>query len=661
MKRRSTYICQIQKLPFLLLFIIQFVGIEAWSGNVIDSLEILLPKVKDTSKVIVLNELCWQYRFIEPNKAYKYGNAALDLAGEINYKNGMAQSYNDLGILYIDQSDYNQAINYFNNALEIRKELKDQKGIAALYNKLGIVYQKQSLLPSAIENQIKALEIYEALEMDLYAAYCLNNIAIIHQNLGHNDKALLTHKKALKVRQKLNDRNGEAASYGNMANVYLRMADTLNAIQYYEKSILIFEDVNDKVQLSAMLNNLGQLYLGMFNYSQAYELLAKAYEIRAKLEDKKAIASTLLGLGEVYLSREEYQKSKSSYHKALMLAEDCNARVEIMQANLRLAKLHSILNRPDSAYYYQQNYSAVKDSVFDEQLAGLVLEMEAKYETEKNQKEIQLLTSKAEISNLEIKQQRFQITLLFLGLFLILGMASFIIYRNRQKHKAEYQQAIINEKELGLKAVINAQEDERKRIAKDLHDGIGQTLSGLKLSMQGVCVDFKVTENKNYSKLFKLSNVLDDACNEVRNMSHQMMPKQLGELGLVPALEDMLDKALGDTKLKYSFEYFNVAERFNETVEIALYRVCQELINNTIKHAEATEVNIQLFKNKEFLMLVVEDNGVGLSSKSNKDTGIGMLNIRSRIESINGRFEIDNKAEGGTIANIKIPLQINLG
>ncbi len=232
---------------------------------------------------------------------------------------------------------------------------------------------------------------------------------------------------------------------------------------------------------------------------------------------------------------------------------------------------------------------------------------------------------------------------------LVIGLFSFIGFlKTRRQHK--HDQIRIEEQQKGLTAVIQAQEEERKRIAKDLHDGIVQQLGGLKLGLQKVFMDSETKESN------RLVSILDDSAQELRELSHRMMPRSLSELGLVPALEDMLENSLGNTDIKYQFEHFGIKDRFEENIEIAIYRIAQELINNVIKHSMADKVNVQLFKSGNDILLIVEDNGKGINTLQQK-YGIGLLNISSRLDTINGKVNFEPSPESGTLATIKIPLQ----
>lgn len=249
------------------------------------------------------------------------------------------------------------------------------------------------------------------------------------------------------------------------------------------------------------------------------------------------------------------------------------------------------------------------------------------------------------------------IALLVSVLIMLLLVGFSYIQFTRRKAERERDAAIISEREMGLRAVITATEDERKRIAKDLHDGVVQGLTGLKMRLHNQLRQAKM-EDAEKDNFIQTSSLLDESINELRNISHQMMPRALSELGLLPALEDLLEKAFGHTDIRFSFEHHRLeSERFDERIEISLYRITQELINNIIKHSGAKAVSAQLLKTATHLVLVVEDDGKGFryEDEANRN-GIGLMNISSRAKALNGEVNYSPSPQQGTVATIRIPI-----
>ena len=636
---------------FFLSFILLSVG--GYAGQ-IDTLERQLQTAKDTNRVKILCDLCWEYRFVSANKALEYGNEALALAQELKYTKGIAQSYNDMGIIFIDQGNYQKAIEWFNKSLAIRTKLQDSAGMAALYNKIGIVYQKKGQLKKALENQIEALKIYEDLGSDLWIGYSLNNMAIIHQNLGNLDKALQYHQKALTYRIKMDDVYGEAGSYGNMANVYVKLHDTSLAIQYYDKALTIFRKIDDKESISAMLNNLGNIYIARGKESNALTLLEESLKIRENLGDKKGIASTLLRMGEAYTSMGSYKKASQVLYRARRLAREIDVVEEEMVSYLNLAKMYALQHQLDSAFKNMSLYIATKDSVYNQRLEEQIIDVQTRYETEKMGQDMNLLKSEKELTELRLKQKRMQNLLLILAIITIVGAAIFSFYRRKLKQKAAMDAAKIRYNEQKIRAVIESQEEEQRRIARELHDGVGQKLAGLKLNWSSLISGTEI--KKVWPDYNNLTLLIDETAQEVRTISHQMLPKELEQFGLIPSIESLLEINFKNTGINTSFSHMGVEERLPYTVELTIYRILQELVSNILKHAHASSIKVELLKRRDRILLIVEDDGIGMNLEKMKNGGIGVMNIESRVESVQGRVTFESEQEKGTFVTVNIPL-----
>lgn len=632
------------------------ISFQSLCNNTIDTLEIQLQTAKDTNRVKILCDLCWEYRFVSAEQALKFGNEALELAIQLGFKKGIAQSYNDMGIIFIDQGSYNKAIEFFNKSMEIRIVLQDSTGVASLYNKIGIVYQKKGDLKKALENQIEALKIYEKFKSDLWIGYCLNNIAIVHQNLGNLDKSLEYHQRALEYRVKMQDEYGEGGSYGNIANVFVKLQDTIKAIEYYNKALNIFRRIDNSESISAMLSNLGNIYIAKGEEQIALELLKESLLIREKLGDKKGVASSSLKMGEAYTKLGLYKKASVLLYRGLSLAKEIGVVEEEMAGYLNLARMYALQHELDSAFRNMSLYMATKDSVYNNRLEEQIIDVQTRYETERMEQDITLLQNQNELAKMNIKQQRTENLLLILIIITIIGAAIFTYYRYKLKQKAAMDDAVIKHNEQKIKAVIDGQEEERRRIARELHDGVGQKLAGLKLNCSGIISGGKTEPTT--SALKNLSNLIDETANEVRGISHQMLPKELEQFGLIAAIEGLMENSFRNTSIHVYFEHFGVNNRLSYLIELAIYRILQELISNILKHASATEVKTELLKRRDSVVLIVEDNGVGSDLSQKKDHGIGLMNIESRVESVDGILTYETEPGKGTVVIVNIPCEL---
>ena len=643
------------RLKFI-LFIASLLLLTGLKANPItDSLQNQLKLVNGIDKVKILSDLCWEYRFVSGDTAILFGNRALQLAVNIDYPKGEAQAYNDLGIIYIDRGEFQKALDYFDKSMVIRKQLGDTAGMGSLYNKMGIVHQKQGDLKQALDNQIKALKIYEQLKQDLWVGYCLNNIAIVHQNLGNFDKSLEYHFRALEYRINLKDVYGQGGSYGNIGNVYFKIGDTNTAITYYEKALAILRQVQDDEAVSAQLRNLGNIYSAQGDNEKALEFLNESLQLREKLGDQKGISSTLIELGEVFTNQKKYKEAANFLYRGLNIAKNIHVVEEEMEAYLALAKMYALQQQLDSAFRYTNSYIATKDSVYENRLEQQIIDAQEKYETEKRQQQIELLTKEKELTQIGLKQRKTEIVLLIFLIIILLGTGTFVFYRRRQKQKAALTAAAIQHAEMQLKAVIEGQEAERRHIARELHDGVGQKLSGIKLNWEMVSDNLK--DSPKIKQLKKMSHMLDEAVSEVRTISHQMMPKELEQFGLVPTIRSILQFSFGNTGIQYNFEESGMEDRLPQVVELGVFRILQELVANILKHADAGIVNIHLVRRPKQLMVMVEDNGKGFDFNKLKNPGIGLMNIQSRVEAINGVLNYETAKGKGTLVTIRIPLK----
>lgn len=628
---------------------------SAFCQPALDSLKQRLHLVSDTQKVYLLGDISFAYRFENADSAVHYAALSRQIADLVGDSAAVARSLNDEGIILTTLNQYKRAIKNYARALAIREELGDSVRMGALHSKLGVVYQKQGEYSSAIEHQLQALRLFQALGIQGYVAVCQNNVAILHLNMGQLKRSLDMHQEALNTREMLGDRHGQAASLGNIANVFLSMGDTANASENYRRAVAVFEELNDPEAVSTNLHN----WATCFQHSdpeRALNMLHRALDIRRELKDGKMLASTYSALASTLMGINRTDEALPYLWSALTHARRSDVLVEQLNVYEQLALYYRSKSNADSTYYYLSQVQEIKDRTFDEDLRGDFAELQTKYETEQKEARIALLAEQNKVSDLKVRQKRTQLWLLAVAFLAFLVVASFGYFRYRSRQQARLAAEVLREREVGLKAVISATESERERIARDLHDGVGQQLSALKMGWQKFISEVGVAEKQNQNAdAHKLGAALDDACSNVREISHRMMPRSLSQYGLIPAVEDMLSKSLDLTDIQYQFEHFGVDNlRFSAEIELNLYRVIQELISNILKHAKATEVSVQIYSANNQLIVMVHDNGSGFDRKKQGD-GIGIKNIEGRLNTVKGTIHFER--QGGTNATIRIDLE----
>jgi signal transduction histidine kinase len=303
------------------------------------------------------------------------------------------------------------------------------------------------------------------------------------------------------------------------------------------------------------------------------------------------------------------------------------------------------------------------DSLFKAETSEKVAEVEAQYQNEKKQKEIVQLEKDKQIQSLSIKQKSTLNSFLIasLGALIIVG---FLIYRNlRNRHQLakqqdELQQQRIRELEkdrqlVAVDSMLKGQEEERSRLAKDLHDGLGGLLSGVKFSLSNMKDNLIITPD-NMAVFERSLDMIDTSIKELRRVAHNMMPEMLTKFGLDEALREYCSTVNATKLIVVKYQSLGMETRLDKATEIIVYRIVQELLNNILKHAVASEVFVQLIRENNRLNVVVEDNGKGFDTASLENSkGAGWVNIRSRVEYLKGQLDVHSEPGKGTLVNIE--------
>lgn len=620
----------------------------------------------DTAKVLQLSDQCFAYRRVDQDSALLFGRKAIALAQRLKYGRGEAQACNDLAIIHMDRSEYGSADSLLRSALAIRTALHDSAGIGAIHNKLGNVFQSQFRLEEALEENFKALRIFERIGPPAKQALILNNIAILQFNLRRYTDALATHTAAAAVRERIDDGQGLAESKGNMANVQVVLGDTTSALRLFQEASAYFREHGLARELAIQLHNEAGVLMARNEVRKAMPMYREALTIREQAGEKKAIASSLTGLGSAYLKLGNTNEARRLFHRALQLGREVGARSEMMQALQDLAKVHAKLNDGDSTYWYAERYSTLRDSVFNADLNGRLADMETRYGTERKEREIQRQRADIAAKSLELaelgrraERRRFWLALALGGIGVLLLASLLVLQVQRRRAREARDRALLAEREKGLKALMEGTEAERARIARELHDGIGQQLTGLKFRIEDIASRLNGGASVEAARMKEVLSIADEAGRDVREIAHSMMPRALGTLGLAPAVDDMLQKAFGAGPVKCTLEHHGMEARLDPAVEVGVYRIAQELVGNILKHAHAREVSVQLFRNKGHVILIVEDDGVGFDHEQVADhaPGMGLCGMRDRVRVLNGTLQIDSAPGRGTTTTLRMPVE----
>lgn len=559
------------------------------------------------------------------------------------------------------------------------------KGLFMAYGDKGIFYLFMGSMDSARLNFKKALKIAEENNFEKSTAKVKSNLGVLEDNIGNYNEAIKWYLASIKVSEQLNDSIQAGKTYGNLAQVYGRFEDIELQEYYIQKGINILpENTQDK---GILLTDLASLYETKGDYPAVLETAKKAETISTLIKSDRLSFFVNRLFGQYYIANEQpktaldhFEKSYSfiknqSYYYVielnhyiskchLELGDIKEAEAYLNQAiegktqyeipvDLEIAILENLARiknelSPSDVYHIQNEIFALKDSLYQTEKIALSKELSVAFETEKKDKEL------AENAlDIEKKESQLWLTLGVAGSLLALCLLLILLYSlNKQKHKVKLL-SLEKENDLAkLEGLLQGEDKERSRVAKELHDGINGDLSAIKIQLSSLpIINFSKTE----STLFNQSiDMIDNACEVIRSISHNLAPPAIKDFGWLEAVERFCNKMDSNYPEQVIFQSYGDALQFSETSQAHLYRIVQELVHNTLKHAKATEVLVQVNVNGS-LNLIVEDDGIGYD-KTKKFEGIGLRNIRARVEYLDGTWEVES-SDKGTSHTLKFNLK----
>jgi two-component system, NarL family, sensor kinase len=672
----------------------------------------LIHKIKlckdDSTMVLYLNELSWEYRINQPDSALFYAKKAMSIGEKIGFKAGVATSLNRIGEIEKNQGHYNQAIKTFTKALLIEKEIGHNYGIARANGQLSVLYKNIGLIDKAFGTNQVCIKIYKNINNLSALANAYDRQAELYIYQGRFDDALKMIYSELKIGEQLKDSTNIIFSYINLANFYSKLLNYSKALQYNKKAIKIAVKFNDQINLSKIYTNVSAVYYSLKQYRTAIDYNLKSIDIKKRLKQGKSLDSNYDNLGNCYCELGEYNKAihfykksieikkengeKESlaivynnignlcfdkkyynralyyYKKGLNSAEALANKLILLELYHNIYRSYAILGKLVDAVSFNNKYISIRDSLD----IAYRNAMNFKDVYQEEQRKNQLLEKDNQIKEVKLKRKNIVVFSLSGGMILLI-LLFFLLLRSfklKQRTLLVEKSNEINEKKISellkdqelkaISAMLDGQECERKRIAQDLHDRLGSMLSMVKLHFKSVEENIQVIREDNLVMYSKANNLLDEACEEVRKIANDLNSGVLNKFGLIPALKILHESIAATGQINIEVLDFGFDEnRLEYNIEINIYRIIQELICNILKHSKASEVSIQLLKKEKRLNIVVEDNGLGFDINQVKNKkGMGLKNIESRVNSLNGEFNIDSGKGAGTTITIEIPLNI---
>lgn len=687
----------------ILFFICHFVQAQ---NPVIDSLKGQLNEpLTQADRADVFNELSYEFFLEDIDSSQFYAESAILISKEISGQKLLSTAYTRMADVKNKLKDFHTARVYLDSSLILETELKDTLGIARAMTRIASMYKSQKQWKNALTNGRKAVKIYQASENPKNYATALTTLANIFGQMSEFDSSVFYHQKSLTIRRENQIISGIAASLLNIGNLHWQMKKPELSLQYSRESLQIYDSLGRSFSIAKVLTNMGNALFDLEQFEEAEKQHLRSLEIREPIEHlKKYLPVNYTGLGNIAYARKNWSEAKTFHTKAYELRKNYESELTYI-SEINLGNIERMTKRyPEAVQYYLSALKTIRELKILHKHPEVPLWLSATYGYLGNsQKAAEYLKLFNDIShkndlkisranNLEerLKEERSERLLaqkeaekqeaindrqntiiysLVAGIILIilLFFTIFRISQLRNRNRASKQlealqqeriQQLIKEKELeAINAMVEGQENERLRIARDLHDRLGGTLSIVKMHFKSVEESIEDLKEKNVKQYKEANNLLDEACDEVRKIAHDMASGVLMKFGLVPALNALKETVEKAGQLKMNLIDIGLEERLSYNYEINIYRIVQELLTNTLKHAKATEMSLQLFRKENSLSIVVEDNGIGFNSE-NKDTlqGIGLKNIESRVYKFDGEINIDSGKGAGTTITIDLPL-----
>jgi signal transduction histidine kinase len=580
---------------------------------------------------------------------------------KINYSKGIVEYFRIKAVSYFIQQKEDSVQVAIQKAFGEARRLKNQKELALVMDLKGWIFQNKEQYDSATYYFIDALKIADSNNDIKFSAEIADNLSILFWTIGDFKKAATyasgAYFNGLKLRDtmlmsnglfNLGNAKGQLKQYDSARILYRKVTELITDPSKY--NYVLFRALSND---AAMLSEENRTDESIKKYKEILQLSSKV--------PPSLMAYIYSGLGAAQLKKNLPADAEVNLTKAVSIAQRANDTYSLRDNYLLMAKIKKARSDFKSALFFREKYDSLNEKMMNEATTKNMHALEKKYNSAKKDNQIarQQLSL---VENKNIIQTENNINAALISGIILLLFVALLVYRNfRNRHKILKQseelkmqkiQELENEKQLiAARSLLQGQEEERTRLARDLHDGVGGLLSGVKLSMSNMKGNFFLSE-ENALAMNNVIMQLDQSIAELRRVSHNMMPESLIKYGLKEALENYCETLNISGKIKVQLQTYGMEERMEQSNEIVAYRMVQELLNNVIKHADAKNVLIQLVRKQDHFTLTVEDDGKGFDPKE-ISSGAGLQNIKARAEYLNGTLDIVSSRGEGTSVTIE--------
>lgn len=649
---------------------------EVASGQAPDAqLDSLVQRLDGTAdydeRVELLGQLSDYYSYRDSAKAMDYALEIGGLARARNDRRGQGIAHFRIGGVHFERYRVDSAIAHYQQAqrlLEPDTSFLGQQYLARAWYNHGAQYQRKGDEETFLDMILnKSIPIYERIGDSLGMGKSFHNIGIIFQNSREFDRAITYYRKSIAALSRYPQTPELVDSYSKMAEAMMYVtarADTgrQQVEQALARADSLLHRYPDNYSRVMYLNALG-MFEELFN-----EQLDRALEVYLRgnaLADQHglyALSTTLLNRAYyIYDKRGEHQRALQTSKRIL---EDYDPYLLPHGRSVQLRNLinsYEKLGRIAEAYRAQKAYLQLMDSLHNAEMAFKIHSLEQRFEAKEKEAQIMRLNQQMQEQELRAQRNRLLTLLLAVAVVLVAGVsfAGYSIFRKRQliaRQRAELleqkMETLKQEQHISVfAAMLEGQEQERKRLAIDLHDGLGGSLSSIKMKLSKVVQTGK--GEVAHSELPVIVRQLDASVDDLRRIARNLMPETLLKYGLAAALRDFC-KGLEQEGTAIAFQSYGLQDDMPRAIGIMVYRIIQELISNALKHAGATHILAQCLQNGNDLSITVEDDGMGFNERQTARPGMGLANVRTRVAYLGGKLDIHSEPGVGTTITIEL-------
>lgn len=601
-------------------------------------------------------------------KAYQYLAEARQQMGKspTDFQKGLYHLYHANILMDYDAQQAKAEFAFADSLLAADTSPKSYLYRSKLWNNYGVVLQKEDNSAAFMEIIVNKTLPYARLAGDsAQVGYQLQNMGMLLSNVLDYKKAAGYYKQALQtIRYLPNKEENKLYIFVNAAKNALLMKDLDQAKGYLDSAAHYVQLIPHSTSVPTFYRTELTYFRHTGKKDNALQSYQKGVSAATELGDDYMLMDLNFELYALYRDLGEYQRAKTYLSLSHLYKRFSNIKNNALYHH-EMAHLEYQLGNYRSAYHQMDTLSALLDSVYQKDVATKVLNFEQQYKTTEKENRILRLEAENRQQELAIAKSHWWRLALGAGLLLALSIAFFSWKINRKNKKMFTQKERLHQEELRsihqqerlrqYDAMLRGQEAERNRLARDLHDGLGGLLAGVKLKLSSIIAK-KGQNITNGGGVHDVIHQLDYSLDELRRIAHNMMPESLRTGGLAPALSDLC-RYMDSPQIPIKFQNLGLEDNYPEQLRIAVYRIAQELLANALKHANASEIILQCSELDGWLFMTVEDNGIGMPTGEDVPSkGLGLSNIRNRVALLNGHMEMQAQPGEGTTVNIQIPL-----